>query len=77
MYYLPQTEVLHLTGASSRSRTVAIWRLHKSAFLYHRKHDRHGPLGLYSLLVLLGLCARALSKLAVSATQEPRGKAGR
>lgn len=68
VYYLPRTEVLHLTGASSRSKPHAIWRLHKSAFLYHRKHGRHGPLGLYSLLVLLGLCARALAKLAASAT---------
>ncbi|CAN5890886.1 hypothetical protein BH23ACT11_BH23ACT11_25580 [soil metagenome] len=62
VYYVPQVEVLHLTGASSRSKATAIWRLHKSAFLYHRKHGRHGPLGLYSGLVLLGLCARAVVK---------------
>ncbi len=66
VYYLPQLEVLHLTGASSRSKPRAIWMLHKSAFLYHRKHGPHGPFGLYSLLVLLGLCARGLTKLAVS-----------
>lgn len=63
VYYLPQVEVLHLTGASSRSRASAIWRLHKSAFLYHRKHGSHGPLNLYSFVVLLGLGARALAKL--------------
>jgi GT2 family glycosyltransferase len=63
VYYLPRAEVLHHTGASSRSRHRAIWNLHKSAFLYHRKHDRHGPLQLYSLLVLLGLCARGLVKV--------------
>ena len=66
--YLPQIEVLHHTGASSRSRLrarlKATWSLHKSAFLYHRKHGPHGPLQLYSLLTLLGLCARALVKLA-------------
>jgi len=61
--YLPQVEVHHHTGASSRSRPRAIWNLHKSAFLYHRKHGPHGPLQLYSLITLLGLCARALAKL--------------
>jgi GT2 family glycosyltransferase len=64
VYYLPQVEVLHLTGASSRSKPHAVWRLHKSAFLYHRKHGPHGPLSLYSALVFLGLCARGLAKLA-------------
>jgi GT2 family glycosyltransferase len=63
VYYLPQIEILHLTGASSRSRLHAVWRLHRSAFLYHRKHGPHGPLGIYSFLVLLGLCARAMAKL--------------
>jgi N-acetylglucosaminyl-diphospho-decaprenol L-rhamnosyltransferase len=64
--YLPQVEVLHHTGASTRARPRAIWNLHKSAFLYHRKHGPYGPLQLYSLLTLLGLCARALAKLAAS-----------
>ena len=63
VYYLPGVEVMHQTGASSGDRTGAIWRLHKSAFLYHRKHAPHGPLGLYSALVLLGLSGRALVKL--------------
>jgi N-acetylglucosaminyl-diphospho-decaprenol L-rhamnosyltransferase len=63
VYYLPQIEVLHHTGASSRSKPRAIWNLHKSAFLYHRKHGPHGPLQLYSLLVLMGLCARALARI--------------
>jgi GT2 family glycosyltransferase len=61
--YLPQVEVLHHTGASTRARPRAIWDLHKSGFLYHRKHDPHGPLQLYSLLTLLGLCTRGLVKL--------------
>ncbi len=63
VYYLPQVEVLHHTGASTRAKPRAIWNLHKSAFLYHRKHGPHGPLHLYSLLVATGLCARALAKL--------------
>jgi N-acetylglucosaminyl-diphospho-decaprenol L-rhamnosyltransferase len=67
VYYLPQVEVLHHTGASSRSKPQAVWNLHKSAFLYHHKHGPHGPLHLYSLLVALGLSARALAKLAASA----------
>lgn len=67
VYYLPQVEVLHHTGASSRSKPRAVWNLHKSAFLYHRKHGPHGPLHLYSLLVAVGLLARALVKLAASA----------
>jgi N-acetylglucosaminyl-diphospho-decaprenol L-rhamnosyltransferase len=67
IYYLPQVEVLHHTGASSRSKPRAVWNLHKSAFLYHRKHGHHGPLHLYSLLVAVGLFARALAKLAASA----------
>jgi N-acetylglucosaminyl-diphospho-decaprenol L-rhamnosyltransferase len=63
VYYLPQIEVLHHTGASTRARPRAIWNLHKSAFLYHRKHGPHGPLHLYSLLVATGLCTRALTQL--------------
>lgn len=63
VYYLPQVEIFHHTGASTRARPRAIWNLHKSAFLYHRKHGPYGPLQLYSLLTLLGLCARALAKL--------------
>jgi len=66
VYYLPQVEVLHYTGVSSRSKPRAVWNLHKSAFLYHRKHDSHGPLGLYSLLTLIGLAGRALAKLATA-----------
>lgn len=66
VYYLPQVEVVHYTGASSRSRPRAIWNLHKSAFLYHRKHDPYGPLQIYSLLTAAGLCARALTKLLAS-----------
>jgi GT2 family glycosyltransferase len=71
VYYLPQVEVLHLTGASSRSKLRAIWLLHKSAFLYHRKHGRHGPLGLYDVMVFLGLCARGLVKLVASLPLSP------
>ena len=66
VYYLPQVEVLHHTGASSRSKPRAVWNLHKSAFLYHRKYGPHGPLQLYSLLVAAGLSARALAKLVAS-----------
>ena len=66
VYYLPQVEVFHHSGASSRNRPRAIWDLHKSAFLYHRKHGPHGPLGLYSLLTLLGLAGRVLVRLATS-----------
>src|ERR671920_699867 len=64
VYYLPHVEIVHHTGASSRSKPRAIWLLHKSAFLYHRKHGPRGPLNLYSLPVAVGLCARALAKLA-------------
>ena len=63
VYYLPQVEIVHQTGASSRSKPKAIWLLHKSAFLYHRKHGAHGPLGVYSAMVLTGLALRALAKL--------------
>jgi N-acetylglucosaminyl-diphospho-decaprenol L-rhamnosyltransferase len=66
VYYLPQIEVSHHSGASSGDRSRAIWNLHKSAFLYHRKYGPHGPLGLYSLLTLGGLAARAFVKLAAS-----------
>jgi N-acetylglucosaminyl-diphospho-decaprenol L-rhamnosyltransferase len=66
VYYLPQIEVSHHSGASSGDRSRAIWNLHKSAFLYHRKYGPHGPLGLYSLLTLAGLTSRALVKLAAS-----------
>ena len=52
------------TGPLRRPR--AVWLLHKSAFLYHRKHGAHGPLNLYSLLVLAGLALRALAKLVTS-----------
>jgi N-acetylglucosaminyl-diphospho-decaprenol L-rhamnosyltransferase len=66
VYYLPQVEIVHQTGASSRSKPMAIWLLHKSAFLYHRKHGAHGPLGVYSAVVLAGLALRALAKLGTS-----------
>ena len=66
VHYLPAVTVTHNAGGSTASRPRAIWRLHKSAFLYHRKHDRHGPLGIYSAAVLAGLCARATVKLAAS-----------
>ena len=72
VYYLPQVEVLHHTGASSRSKPRAVWNLHKSAFLYHRKHGPHGPLSLYSLPVAVGLCARALAKLAAPLASRSR-----
>jgi N-acetylglucosaminyl-diphospho-decaprenol L-rhamnosyltransferase len=68
VYYLPRIEITHQAGGSTRSRPRAIWRLHKSAFLYHRKYGAHGPLNLYSLLVLLGLSVRALVKLGASLT---------
>ena len=66
VFYLPGVEVLHQTGGSSRSKPRAIWLLHKSAFLYHRKHGPHGPMGLFSAAVALGLAVRALAKLAAS-----------
>ena len=66
VYYLPHVEIVHQTGASSRSRPKAIWLLHKSAFLYHRKHGARGPFGLYSAMVLAGLALRALAKLGAS-----------
>jgi GT2 family glycosyltransferase len=66
VFYLPEVEVTHEAGGSTGDRPRAIWRLHKSAFLYHRKHDPPGPLQLYSLLVLVGLAVRALAKLEVS-----------
>ena len=66
VYYVPDVEVVHQTGGSSKSRPKAIWLLHKSAFLYHRKHGAHGPLSLYSAAVLGGLAVRASAKLAVS-----------
>jgi N-acetylglucosaminyl-diphospho-decaprenol L-rhamnosyltransferase len=66
VYYLPQVEIVHHTGASSRSKPMAIWLLHKSAFLYHRKHGAHGPFGVYSAMVLAGLALRALAKLGTS-----------
>jgi len=74
VYYLPHVEVIHQTGGSSRSRPKAIWLLHKSAFLYHRKHGAHGPLNLYSLLVLVGLSGRALAKLVTSFARDLPGK---
>ncbi len=66
VYYLPHVEIVHQTGASSRSRPKAIWLLHKSAFLYHRKHGAQGPFGVYSAMVLAGLTIRALAKLGAS-----------
>jgi N-acetylglucosaminyl-diphospho-decaprenol L-rhamnosyltransferase len=63
VYYLPQIEVLHHGAASTYGKARYIWYLHKSAFLYHRKHGPHGPMNLYSFFVLLGLSGRALAKL--------------
>jgi N-acetylglucosaminyl-diphospho-decaprenol L-rhamnosyltransferase len=69
VYYLPHIEIIHQTGASSRSKPRAIWILHKSAFLYHRKHGAHGPLNVFSAVVLAGLTLRALAKLGTSLLQ--------
>jgi len=66
VYYLPHIEIVHQTGASSRSKPKAVWLLHKSAFLYHRKHGAHGPLSVLSAAVLVGLTLRALAKLGTS-----------
>lgn len=66
VYYLPNIKITHEAGGSTASKPRAIWRLHRSAFLYHRKHDSHGPLGIYSAAVLAGLSLRAAVKLAVS-----------
>ena len=66
VYYLPHVEIIHQTGASSRSKPRAVWLLHKSAFLYHRKHGAHGPMNVFSAAVLAGLTLRALAKLGSS-----------
>jgi N-acetylglucosaminyl-diphospho-decaprenol L-rhamnosyltransferase len=66
VYYLPRIEIIHQTGASSRSKLKAVWLLHKSAFLYHRKHGAHGPLNVLSAAVLAGLVLRALAKVGTS-----------
>ena len=66
VYYLPHVEVVHEAGGSTGDRPRAIFDLHKSAFLYHRKHGKHGPFGLFSGAVLLGLAARAVAKFAAS-----------
>ncbi len=72
VYYLPGVTVTHNAGGSTASKPRAVWRLHKSAFLYHHKHNRHGPLGIYSAMVLAGLCARATVKLAASSLSKLR-----
>ena len=77
IFYLPEVEVLHQTGGSSRSKPRAIWLLHKSAFLYHRKHGPRGPLNLYSAAVLAGLTVRALAKLVASMVASQEGDRGR
>jgi N-acetylglucosaminyl-diphospho-decaprenol L-rhamnosyltransferase len=71
VYYLPHVEIVHQTGASSRSKPKAVWLLHKSAFLYHRKHGAHGPLNVLSAAVLAGLTLRALAKLGSSLLEQP------
>lgn len=63
VYYLPSIEVTHQTGGSTRERVLANWNLHKSAFVYHRKHGPHGPHSLFSVIVLFGLAARASVRL--------------
>jgi GT2 family glycosyltransferase len=72
VYYLPHVEIVHQTGASSRSKPKAVWLLHKSAFLYHRKHGAHGPFNVFSAAVLAGLTLRALAKLGTSLLEQPR-----
>lgn len=59
--YLPQVTVVHDAGGSTGSRPLATLRLHRSAFLYHRKYGPHGPFGLLSAVVLAGLAARTLA----------------
>lgn len=64
VFYLPEVEVVHHAGGSTKDSTRAIWNLHRSAFLYHRKHGRHGPANIFSAFALLGLAMRSLAKLA-------------
>lgn len=64
--YLPGVSVTHRAGGSSRSGARAVWHLHRSAFLYHRKHGPHGPLSIYTPVVAAGLALRAVVKLAAS-----------
>lgn len=65
--YLPFLGVTHEAGGSTKDRPRAILDLHKSAFLYHRKHGRRGPFGLFSAAIAVGLAARAAAKLLKSA----------
>ncbi|MGI8650195.1 MAG: glycosyltransferase family 2 protein [Rubrobacter sp.] len=64
VFHLPQVVVVHDAGGSTSSHPLAVFRLHRSAFLYHRKYGRHGPFGVLSLLVAVGLAARAVAGLA-------------
>ncbi len=41
IYYHPATSVIHLGGASSAGRPLrSLWHLHRTAYLYIRKHHR-------------------------------------
>jgi N-acetylglucosaminyl-diphospho-decaprenol L-rhamnosyltransferase len=66
VHYLPKIKVVHHVGGSTHDSLRSVWRLHKSAFLYHRKHGVHGPLNLFSALVFAGLVARGFGKLALA-----------
>lgn len=70
--YAPAVRVVHDAGGSTPSKPLATLRLHRSAFLYHRKHGSPGPLGLATVLVALGLLARTAAKLAAYALSRLR-----
>lgn len=72
--YLPQASVVHDAGGSTRSRPQAILRLHRSAYLYHRKHRPEGSPAILDALVLAGLAARAAAGLVLAFAKPPENR---
>jgi len=66
--YFPGAEVTHQIGGSSKFRPIRmIVEHHRSMWIYYRKFFHHGAFA--RLVVLLGICARALLQVAGGSIQ--------
>jgi N-acetylglucosaminyl-diphospho-decaprenol L-rhamnosyltransferase len=72
--YLPQAEIVHQVGRSSRHvRVRSIVAFHRSAFLYYAKHTR-SPIGRLALpIVGLGLLGRMIVRLGTGSIRNVMG----
>ncbi len=59
IYYYPETQILHLKGASSRRKpTKIVYEFHRAIWLFHRKHYKRQYCILTNVLVYTGITVK-------------------